>query len=199
MLLRLFIVYWVSVWDLHDNLWYFLSWQLFVTRLLTDNTSCTSCHHHTQIIGAVSHILAFPLQSLCTWRLHSYISTDEHIGVQECLREGDHQGLKQTQGRCIRLLHDLTVHVLIWQTHALPQPAKGDTSQSHQCYHNPEIDYHTINFPSREYPPFEYTQVQYVCPGERLPADASIWQVPHITEPLRTPTWDTQNEKQSPL
>lgn len=67
----------------------------------------------------------FSLKSLCTWRPDSYISTDEHIGLKQCLWKGNHQGLKQPQGGCISLLHDFTIHVLICQTHALPEPAEA--------------------------------------------------------------------------
>lgn len=45
--------------------------------------------------------------------------------------------------------------------------------------------------------PFEYAQMQNVCPGEGLPTDASIRQVPQITEPLRTPTWEPQQENRN--
>ena len=86
------------------------------------------CTHNTcailEIITLAHILFPSPTQSLFTWRLDSYISTDEHIGLQQRLREGDHQGLKQTQGRCISLLHDLTINIFIWQSHALPQPVK---------------------------------------------------------------------------
>lgn len=66
--------------------------------------------------------------SLCspvqTWGLDSNVGADEHVGLKQRLREGDHQGLKESQGRGISLLHDLPVHVHVWQSHALPQPAE---------------------------------------------------------------------------
>lgn len=58
-----------------------------------------------------------------TWRLDSDVGADEHVGLKQRLREGDHQGLKQSEGRGISLLHDLPVQVHVRQSHALPQPA----------------------------------------------------------------------------
>lgn len=49
-----------------------------------------SCRTTHIIVSRVYHPRAH------TWRLESYVSTYEHIGVQQCLREGDNQGLEQT-------------------------------------------------------------------------------------------------------
>lgn len=64
-----------------------------------------------------------------TWGLDSDVGADEHVGLKQRLREGDHQGLKQPEGRGIGLLHDLAVHVHVWQGHALPQPAGGQVDR----------------------------------------------------------------------
>lgn len=63
-----------------------------------------------------------PQRSVQTWGLDSNVGADEHVGLKQRLREGDHQGLKQSEGRGISLLHDLPIHVHVWQSHAFPKP-----------------------------------------------------------------------------